>query len=117
MAGEVTLSSTLNNTTLQTLPTTQLVYVLINAQPVGAGVATQMPLNFGLVLDRSGSMAGSNIQNLRAAVKQIIGRMSQPKSRTKWNVSQIGVGQRCLEAFAKGWNRFELAQRQSATAT
>lgn len=75
MAGEVNLSSTLNNTTLQTLPTTQLVYVLLHVQPTGTGVATQTALNFGLVLDRSGSMSGTNIQNLRSAVKQILGRM------------------------------------------
>jgi Ca-activated chloride channel family protein len=76
MAGEITLTVTPGSSVVQAQPTQQLVYVLIHAQPTGVGVPAQMPLNFGLVLDRSGSMAGSKIQNLREAVKLVISRMT-----------------------------------------
>ncbi len=75
MAGEIALRTTLNRTTVQAMPTQQKVYLLIEVQPTGAGVAVRMPLNFGLVLDRSGSMAGAKINNLRAAVKLLLGQL------------------------------------------
>jgi Ca-activated chloride channel family protein len=76
MPGEVNLTATLNNSAARALNTNQLVYVLLEASPTGAGVPTQMPLNFGLVLDRSGSMAGAKIKQLREAVKLLLGKMS-----------------------------------------
>lgn len=50
----------------------QLCYLLIEVIPLGAGEAERMPLNLSFVLDRSGSMAGEKIQNLREAVKLVI---------------------------------------------
>lgn len=76
MAGELNQSFLLNNSVVQALGTSQLIYVLVTAQPAGTEVPVQMPLNFGLVLDRSGSMAGSKIDGLREAVKLVAGRMS-----------------------------------------
>ncbi|MBX3013593.1 MAG: VWA domain-containing protein [Caldilineaceae bacterium] len=57
------------------MPTQQKVYLLVEVQPTGVGLAGRMPLNFGLVLDRSGSMAGEKINNLRAAVKLLVGQL------------------------------------------
>ena len=75
MANDVTLSCRLNKAHLPVMNTQQLVYVLIEATP-GAGVAqVQMPLNLSLVLDKSGSMQGKKIQNLREAAKLVVDRL------------------------------------------
>ncbi|MBE2238684.1 MAG: VWA domain-containing protein [Caldilineaceae bacterium] len=76
MSGEVKLESRLNRTVFQALPSPQKLYVLIDIVPTGAGVAVQMPVNLGLVLDRSGSMAGDKIRKVREAVKLVLGRLS-----------------------------------------
>lgn len=75
MPSEVSLQTTLNRTIFQTLPSVQKVYVLIHVAPTGEAALGQMPLNFGLVLDRSGSMAGDKINKLREAVKLALGQM------------------------------------------
>ncbi len=75
MASDITLTCRLNKMHLPVMTTQQLVYVLINAMP-GAGVAqVQMPLNLSLVLDKSGSMQGKKIQNLREAAKLVVDRL------------------------------------------
>jgi Ca-activated chloride channel family protein len=75
MANDVTLTCRLNKAHLPVMTTQQLVYVLIEATP-GAGVAqVQMPLNLSLVLDKSGSMQGIKIQNLREAAKLVVDRL------------------------------------------
>ncbi len=76
MPGEVNLSTRLNRTVFQALPTPQKLYVLIEIIPTGEGVAVQMPVNLGLVLDRSGSMAGDKIRKVSDAVKLVLGRLS-----------------------------------------
>jgi Ca-activated chloride channel family protein len=76
MADEVQLTCTLNKSNLPVIHTQQLVYVLIEVVP-GQGVAeVQMPLNFSLVLDKSGSMAGKKIENLREAAKIAVDRLA-----------------------------------------
>jgi Ca-activated chloride channel homolog len=62
-----------------TVPTdgqTQLVYVLSELIPGKGASVTRLPLNFTLVLDRSGSMAGEKIRTMREAVKNIIDQLS-----------------------------------------
>jgi Ca-activated chloride channel family protein len=76
MAGEVILTCQTNKQHYPVLATPQVAYVLIDIQPGQALANVQAPLNFSLVLDRSGSMAGSNIKNLREAVKLAIGQMT-----------------------------------------
>lgn len=76
MPGEVNLQSVLNRQVFQALPTPQKVYLLLHVLPTDEGTAGQMPLNVGLVLDRSGSMAGDKIRDLRAAVKLVLSRLS-----------------------------------------
>jgi Ca-activated chloride channel family protein len=69
------LTCRLNKASLPVMNTQQLAYVLIEAVP-GAGVArVQMPLNLSLVLDKSGSMSGKKIQNLRQAAKLVVDRL------------------------------------------
>jgi len=55
-----------------------LAYVLIEAKPTGAVANVQMPLNFSLVLDHSGSMSGEKLRNLKEAVKLVLDQM-QPQ--------------------------------------
>jgi Ca-activated chloride channel family protein len=75
MANDVNLSCRLNKASLPVMSTQQLVYVLIEAMP-GAGMAqVQMPLNLSLVLDKSGSMQGQKIENLRQAAKLVVERL------------------------------------------
>ena len=68
----VELTCTLNKPHLPVLKTQQLVYVYIQAQATGELTAVRNPLNLAMVLDRSGSMEGAKIANLRAAAKQVI---------------------------------------------
>ncbi len=74
MAGELNLQVTLiRDTITANAPQPQLLYALLEASPTGGNVANvQMPLNLSLVLDRSGSMNGDKIKNLRLAVKSLI---------------------------------------------
>ena len=75
MANDVNLNCRLNKASLPVINTQQLVYVLIEAMP-GAGMAqVQMPLNLSLVLDKSGSMQGQKIENLRQAAKLVVERL------------------------------------------
>ena len=75
MANDLTLTCRLNKASLPVMNTQQLAYVLIEAMP-GAGMAqVQMPLNLSLVLDKSGSMSGQKIQNLRQAAKLVVDRL------------------------------------------
>lgn len=80
MSGEINLQTKLNRTVFQCLPTTQKVYLLVEIRPVGGVVSAGAALNAGFVLDRSGSMVGDKIENVRQAVKLILSRM-QPQDQ------------------------------------
>jgi len=67
----------LNKPHLPVLKTQQLVYVYIQAQATGELTAVRNPLNLAMVLDRSGSMEGEKIANLRRAAKQVIGLLDK----------------------------------------
>jgi len=65
-----------NRSTVATIDQPQLVYVLSELIPGAGVIGTRLPLNFTLVLDRSGSMAGEKIRTMREAVKNIIDQLS-----------------------------------------
>ncbi len=75
MPGEVQLTVQTNKTTFPATGGQQLAYVLIEAMPTEAVANVQMPLNFSLVLDHSGSMSGAKLANLREAAKLAVDRM------------------------------------------
>ena len=75
MANDLTLTCRLNKANLPVMNTQQLVYVLIEAVPGASMAQVQMPLNLSLVLDKSGSMQGKKIQNLREAAKLVVDRL------------------------------------------
>jgi Ca-activated chloride channel homolog len=75
MANDLTLTCRLNKAYLPVMNTQQLVYVLVEASPASTMAQVEMPLNLSLVLDRSGSMQGTKIQNLRQAAKLVVDRL------------------------------------------
>jgi Ca-activated chloride channel family protein len=75
MANDISLTCRLNKAHLPVMNTQQLVYVLVEAIPGAAMAQVQMPLNLSLVLDKSGSMQGKKIQNLREAAKLVVDRL------------------------------------------
>ncbi len=76
MADELILTTTLNKTSVPVTRTQQLVYVLIEAKPSEILSKTRMSLNFGFVLDRSGSMRGEKIARLKEAVELALGKLA-----------------------------------------
>ena len=70
MPGEVNLVVRTNKPNFPVTGAPQLVYVLIEAVPTDAVAAVQMPLNFVLVLDQSGSMSGSTMIRCRSRSTQ-----------------------------------------------
>jgi len=76
MADELILTTTLNKTSVPVTRTQQLVYALIEARPSEIVSKTRMSLNFGFVLDRSGSMRGEKVARLKEAVELALGKMA-----------------------------------------
>ena len=71
MSDVIQLTSMCNRNAVPVLNQPQLIYVLTELFPAPGMSNVRMPLNFTLVLDRSGSMAGEKLQNLKQAVKHI----------------------------------------------
>lgn len=76
MAGEVSLNVQLNKTQFPVTGGPQLAYVLLEALPTATLANVQMPINFSLVLDHSGSMSGQKLADLKAAAKLAIDHMT-----------------------------------------
>jgi Ca-activated chloride channel family protein len=71
----IQLTSLCNRNAAPVINTPQLIYVLTELFP-GTGVSNvRLPLNLTLVLDRSGSMAGPKLRNLKEAVKRILDQL------------------------------------------
>lgn len=66
----ITLRCTWGRAPLVASKVPQVAYLLIEAQ--AAAIAVKMPLNFCLVLDRSGSMQGAKLAALKDATKRVI---------------------------------------------
>jgi Ca-activated chloride channel homolog len=65
-----------NKNYIQVLNQPQLIYILSELSP-GAGISNvPKPLNFALVLDRSGSMAGEKLSDVKEAVKSIVDQLN-----------------------------------------
>ena len=75
MAGEIQLTATLHRPAYQALNTPQQAYILIEAMPTSAAPGVPQPVNFSLVLDRSGSMAGEKLRQMKAAANLIVDRL------------------------------------------
>jgi len=71
MADKVTLTWSWGRSPLPVTEVPQVAYLLIEATPVAAP-AVAVPLNFCLVLDRSGSMQGAKLAGLKTATRGLI---------------------------------------------
>ncbi len=69
---QVKLICALNKPYLPVLKTQQLAYVYIQVEGGESIAEVRTPLNIALVLDKSGSMEGDKIKNLRKAAKHVI---------------------------------------------
>ncbi len=76
MADELTLTAMLNKAFVPVTSTQQLVYALIEVKPSEVVSRSRMSLNFGFVLDHSGSMRGDKIDRLKDAVSLALGKMA-----------------------------------------
>ncbi len=77
MAGELSIQSTLSRASIPVMNVQQLVYCLLELRPAEVVPQAPLPLNLCLVLDHSGSMSGSKIENLRDATNLVLD-MLQP---------------------------------------
>jgi Ca-activated chloride channel family protein len=75
MSNALQLTSQCNKINVPVLNQPQLLYLLTELSPGAAMAQTRMPLNFALVLDRSGSMAGAKLHTMKEAVKNIIDQL------------------------------------------
>ena len=75
MAGEVIITPSLNRPRFPALDAEQMAYVYLAAQPAEGVAVVNAPLNLTLVLDRSGSMAGQKIADLRQAARLTLDRL------------------------------------------
>lgn len=71
MADAVTLTCTWGRQPLPATGAPQLGYLLVEATPA-TPAAVAVPLNFCLVLDRSGSMQGAKLESMKAATKRVL---------------------------------------------
>ena len=75
MSGEIQLTGTLARPALPALPTSQVVYLLLEAQTTAAVSHVQTPINVGFVLDHSGSMKGDKMRCVRDATQMALSLM------------------------------------------
>jgi Ca-activated chloride channel homolog len=75
MSNIIQFSGELNKNALPHMHQHQLAYAYFEIRPGTAAANIRLPLNFSLVLDRSGSMHGQKIDQLRQAVKSLIGQL------------------------------------------
>lgn len=76
MSGEVRLTSALSKNNVPVTGQPQVIYALLEIMPTEVMANVQMPLNFSLVLDTSGSMSGEKIKRLKDAVKFVVDMLS-----------------------------------------
>jgi len=74
---EVQLECTLNKPYLPVLKTQQLVYVYVEIKAAEGVIDVKAPLNISLVLDKSGSMEGDKIRNLRQAAQNVVDMLDE----------------------------------------
>jgi Ca-activated chloride channel family protein len=76
MSKVIDLTSLCNRSSIPLLNQPQLVYILTELSPGKSTSKTRLPINFTMVLDHSGSMAGEKIRTMKEAVKNIIDQLN-----------------------------------------
>lgn len=75
MSEALQLTSQCNRSAVPVLNQPQLIYILTELVPGQVASGVHLPLNFALVLDRSGSMAGEKLRTMKEAVKNIVDQL------------------------------------------
>lgn len=76
MKNNISLNYELNKSCFFAGDQTQMMYLLIEAKPTNGQVKNQVPVNLCLVMDRSASMKGAKIENVKKAIINIIDRLT-----------------------------------------
>jgi Ca-activated chloride channel family protein len=76
MSNELKIRCIMNKDALPVTGAEQAVYALVDIRAGGGKVFGAMPANFGLVLDRSGSMDGEKMNNLKEAVGYVVDHLN-----------------------------------------
>ncbi len=76
MKNELNVRCIMSKDTVQAMGTEQAVYALVDIKAGNGTSLGAMPANFSLVLDRSGSMDGEKMENLKEAVGYVVDHMS-----------------------------------------
>lgn len=77
MSDLLKLTSMCNRAAVPVIDQPQLIYVLTELVPGKAISNVRLPLNFSLVLDHSGSMAGEKLRTMKEAVNHIIDQLGE----------------------------------------
>jgi Ca-activated chloride channel family protein len=76
MKNELNIRCVMSKDALMVTGAEQAVYALVDIKAVSSGQPRTMPANFGLVLDRSGSMDGEKMNSLKEAVGYVVDRLA-----------------------------------------
>jgi Ca-activated chloride channel homolog len=77
MSNHIHFSATWHRSVYLTMTTPQQAYVLFDVCPASSGLGeTNTPINYCLVLDRSGSMAGEKLSKMIEAAQMVVDRLS-----------------------------------------
>ncbi|WP_136625274.1 VWA domain-containing protein [Dictyobacter kobayashii] len=71
-SNEVSLAYILEKESLPATGSSQVIHVLLEAKPAAFLAGIRAPLNIAVVIDRSGTMRGAKIRNIREAAKKIV---------------------------------------------
>lgn len=75
MSNDITLTCSWGRSPVPSQSTTQVNYLLVEARP-SASAGSPVPINFCLVLDRSGSMKGDKLARMKLATRRVIERLT-----------------------------------------
>jgi len=76
MKNELNIRCVMSKDTLPVTGAEQAVYALVDIRAASSGRTGIMPANFGLVLDRSGSMDGEKMDNLKESVGYVVDHLN-----------------------------------------
>lgn len=77
MKKELNIRTVMSRDTLPVTGAEQAVYALVELKAGATSLSAGMPANFGLVLDRSGSMDGEKMDHLKEAVGYVVDRLGE----------------------------------------
>ena len=75
MKSELNIRTVMNRDILPVTGSEQAAYALVDLKASTASIPGSMPVNFGLVLDRSGSMDGEKLAHLKEAVGYVVDQL------------------------------------------